>query len=171
MIFNMSKLYEPQWRYIMNKKQLLLLTLIFSPIAFTGCASNLQGDVYSREDARQVQTVQYGTIEAVTMVVIEGTKTPIGTAAGAAVGGIAGSSVGSGKGAAVAAVIGAVAGGLAGSAAEEGLTKRQGVELVVRLNNSDRVISVIQQYDAKKPFNIGDRVRVLQVNGQTRISQ
>lgn len=155
----------------MNKKYLILVPLISSSLLFTGCARGLHGDTYSREDARQVQTVEYGTIEAATMVVIEGTKTPIGSAAGAVVGGIAGSSIGDGKGAAVAAVIGAVAGGLAGSATEEAITKSQGIELVIRMSNSNRVISVVQQHNPAKPFNVGDRVRIMKVNGQTRVSQ
>lgn len=156
----------------MNKKYVILLPLLLSSsLLFTGCASGLQGDTYSREDARQIQTVQYGTIEAATMVVIEGTKTPIGSAAGAVVGGVAGSSVGHGKGAAVAAVIGVVVGGLAGSAAEETLTKSQGIELVIRMNDSNRVISIVQQYDPAKPFSVGDKVRIMEINGQTRVSQ
>jgi len=155
----------------MNKKALTILILAPLSLLLVSCASSLQGDTYSRQDARQVQTVQYGTVEDVRLVVIEGTKTPIGSAAGAVVGGIAGSSIGDGKGAAVAAVIGAVAGGLAGSAAEEAITKSQGVELVIRMNNSNEIISLVQQYDPARPFHIGDRVRLMTVNGETRVSQ
>ena len=147
------------------------IVILSASLTITGCASNLQGDTYSRQDARQVQSVQYGTVEDVRLVVIEGTKTPIGTATGAAIGGIAGSSIGDGKGAAVATVIGAVAGGLAGAAAEEGITKSQGVELVIRLGESNKIISVVQGHDPAKPFYVGDRVRLMTVNGQTRVSQ
>lgn len=147
------------------------IVILSASLTITGCASNLQGDTYSRQDARQVQSVQFGTVEDVRLVVIEGTKTPIGTATGAAIGGIAGSSIGDGKGAAVATVIGAVAGGLAGAAAEEGITKSQGVELVIRLGESNKIISVVQGHDPAKPFYVGDRVRLMTVNGQTRVSQ
>ena len=94
----------------------------FTALALTlgGCASSLTGDTYSRDEARAVQTVRYGTIESLRPVKIEGTKTPIGSGAGAVVGGVAGSGVGGGRGSAVAAVIGAVAGGMLGAAAEEG---------------------------------------------------
>jgi outer membrane lipoprotein SlyB len=138
---------------------LLLLT--------TGCATNLQGDSYSREDARQVQTVEFGTLEDVRLVAIEGTKTPIGTLAGAAIG----NSVGGGKGSQVAAVIGAVAGSLAGAAAEEGLTKSQGVELVIRLHNSNKIISLVQGHNPDRPFYTGDRVRLMTINGQIRVAR
>jgi len=140
------------------------------PLLLGGCQSTLSGDYYSRDDARRIQTVQYGSVEATRPVVIEGTKTPVGPVAGGAVGGIAGSSVGGGKGSAVAAVIGAVAGGVAGAAAEEGLTRRQGVDITVRLD-SGRVISVVQEQTAQSAFRAGDRVRVLTVNGETRIAR
>ncbi|MDC9725620.1 MAG: glycine zipper 2TM domain-containing protein [Gammaproteobacteria bacterium] len=155
----------------MNTKALTILILAPLSLLLVSCASKLQGDTYSREDARAVQTVQYGTVEDVRLVVIEGTKTPIGSAAGAVVGGIAGSSVGDGKGAAVATVIGAVAGGLAGSAAEEAITQTQGIELVIRMNNTNKIISLVQQHNPEKPFHVGDRVRLMTVNGETRVSQ
>ncbi len=153
------------------KSDIAKIVILTASLIITGCASNLQGDTYSRQDARQVQSVQLGTVEDVRLVVIEGTKTPIGTATGAAIGGIAGSSVGDGKGAAIATVIGAVAGGLAGAAAEEGITKSQGVELVIRLGESNKIVSVVQAHNPAKPFYVGDRVRLMTVNGQTRVSQ
>jgi outer membrane lipoprotein SlyB len=140
-------------------------------LLMTGCMQNLQGDSYSRDDARKVQTVQYGKIESVRMVVIEGTKTPVGAIAGAGVGGVAGSTVGGGKGQTIATILGAVAGGVVGSKAEEAVTKSQGVELVIRLEGSDRTISVVQAHDEKNPLSVGDRVRLMSVNGQTRAAK
>ena len=67
----------------MKTNKAIVISILSTTLLIGGCASNLQGDSYSREDARQVQTVKYGTIEDVRLVVIEGTKTPIGTAAGA----------------------------------------------------------------------------------------
>lgn len=113
----------------MRKSALLVATFTTMSLLLGGCASSLTGDSYSRDEARRVQTVRMGTIESLRPVKIEGTKTPIGGGAGAIVGGVAGSAVGGGRGSIVAAVIGAVAGGLAGSAAEEGLTRTQGVEI------------------------------------------
>jgi outer membrane lipoprotein SlyB len=155
----------------MNASLRYLMFSLVGLSVITGCASKLKGDTYSREDARQVQTVQYGTVLDTRYVVIEGTKTPIGSIAGSAVGGIAGSSVGDGKGAAVAAVIGAVAGGLAGSAAEEAITQTQGIEIVLKLDHSSETISLVQEYDANSPIHIGDRVRLTTVNGQTRVTR
>jgi outer membrane lipoprotein SlyB len=137
-------------------------------VTLAGCASSKSGSVYSREDARQEQTVRMGVVESVRSVTIEGTKTPIGAIAGGAIGGIGGSAIGSGRGSAVAAVAGAVAGGLLGAAAEEGLTRQEGVEITVRLDNGE-LRAIVQTAD--EPFKPGERVRLLSVNGQTRVGK
>jgi outer membrane lipoprotein SlyB len=134
-----------------------------------GCAQGLGGGAYSRTEARRAMTVQFGTVESVRAVQLEGTKTPIGSVAGAAVGGIAGSSVGGGRGAAAAAVIGAVAGGVAGAAIEEGATRTRGVEVTVRLDNG-QFLAVVQA-DEGEAFRAGERVRVLRDAGTVRVSR
>ncbi len=138
-------------------------------LAVSGCASNLTGDSYSRDEARAVQTVRYGTIEALRPVKLEGTKTPIGSGAGAVVGGIAGSGVGGGRGSAVAAVIGAVAGGLLGAAAEEGITRAQGVEITVREDDGN-MRAYVQEVEPNQVFSVGQRVRILTVSGTSRVT-
>ena len=134
-----------------------------------GCAQGLGGGTYSRTEARRAMTVQFGTIESVRGVQIEGTKTPIGSVAGAAVGGIAGSTIGGGRGQAVATVIGAVAGGLAGSAVEERATRTPGVEVTVRLDNG-QFLAVVQA-DEGEGFRPGERVRILRDGGTTRVTR
>ena len=152
-------------------KQLSLSIMIAGLLLMLGgCMSTLTGDSYSRDDARRPQTVQFGMVEYVRPVVIEGTKTGIGAATGAAVGGIGGSTIGGGKGAAVATVLGAVAGGVAGGMAEESATKKQGVEITVRLD-SGQILAIVQQATPTATFNVGDRVRVLTLNGETRVAQ
>lgn len=153
----------------MFKSRLLILSLVACSAALTGCASNLGGDTYSRAEARTVQTVRMGTIESLRPVRIEGTKTPIGAGAGAIVGGVAGSSVGGGRGSAVAAVIGAVAGGMLGAATEEGLTRAQGVEITVR-EDDGLMRAYVQEVEPNQVFRVGQRVRILTVNGTSRVS-
>src|SRR6185369_7317117 len=143
--------------------------LVFAlAMGLTGCASSLGGDTYSRTEARRVMNVRYAVVDAVRPVKLEGTKTPVGPVAGAAVGGIAGSSVGAGKGSAVAAVIGVVAGGLAGAAIEEGATRKPGVEVTLRMENGS-LIAVVQEDDGEN-FQVGERVRVLEDGGTTRVA-
>ena len=148
--------------------QFVRVTMIMILAAVLGaCASSNSGSVYKRGEARTVQTVKMGVVESARLVKLEGTKTPIGTGAGAVVGGVAGSTLGGGRGQVITTVLGALAGGLAGSAAEEGLTRKDGVEITVKLD-SGNMIAVVQEADEE--FNPGDKVRVLEANGVTRVS-
>ena len=153
----------------MRKSIVLAATFTALSLLLTGCASSLTGDSYSRDDARKVQTIRMGTIESLRPVRIEGTKTPIGAGAGAVVGGVAGSTIGGGRGSAVAAVIGAVAGGLAGAAAEEGITRTQGVEITVR-EDDGALRAYVQAVEPNQVYRIGQRVRIASVNGQSRVT-
>lgn len=149
------------------RARVTLLALVAS-LGLAGCASNLTGDTYSRDEARRAMVVRYATIDSMRLVKLEGTKSNVGTVAGGAVGGIAGSSIGSGKGSAVGAVIGAVAGGLAGAAAEEGLTRSQGIEITVRLDNGSHM-AIVQEYNGEN-FVPGQRVRLVQNGSTTRVT-
>lgn len=142
-------------------------TLVASTVLLSGCPASTSGGAYTREQARQVQEVQMGVVESVREVQIEGTKTPIGAGAGAVVGGVAGSNVGGGKGAIIGTTIGVIAGGLAGAAVEEGVTRKKGVEITVKLD-SGRLLAVTQ--DADEVFRPGERIRVLTGGGVTRVS-
>ena len=150
-------------------KHVLLAASLASLVLLGGCVSSLTGDTYSRDEARTVQTVRMGIIESLRPVKIEGTKTPIGAGAGAVVGGVAGSGIGGGRGSAVAAVIGAVAGGLLGAATEEGITRTQGVEITVREDDGS-MRAYVQAVDENQIFRVGERVRILTVNGTSRVS-
>lgn len=144
------------------------LGLLLIPIALAGCAGGKGSDDYQRVEARRVYEVKMGVVESVRAVKLEGTGSGVGTAAGAAVGGIAGSGAGNGKGSAVGAVLGAVVGGLAGAAAEEGITRKTGQEITIRLD-SGRTIAVVQE-DTGEKFATGDRVRMLDSGGQARVT-
>ena len=154
----------------MRKTALLVAAFSTMTVLLSGCASNLTGDTYSRDEARRVQTVRTGTIVALRPVQIEGTKTPIGGAAGAVIGGVGGSAIGGGRGSIVTAVIGAVAGGLLGSAAESGLTKTQGVEITVREDDGS-TRAYVQQVEPNQVFRTGERVRIMTVDGTSRVTQ
>jgi len=150
-------------------KRLLAVATAFAVAALAGCAPSSSGSVYSRDQARQEQTVRMGVVDSVRQVQIEGTRSGIGPAAGAVVGGIAGSTVGQGKGAAVGAVLGSVAGGVAGQAAEQAGTRKNGVEITVRLDNGS-LTAITQEADATT-FAPGDRVRILSGGGVTRVAR
>ena len=144
-----------------------ILTVAVLAALLAACASSNSGSVYSRDDARKVQTVKTGIVESVRSVKLEGTKSPVGTIAGGAVGGIAGSSVGGGRGSAIAAVIGAVVGGLAGSAVEEGITRKDAFEITVKLDGGG-LVAIVQEAD--EVFHAGDKVRLVENGSTTRVT-
>jgi outer membrane lipoprotein SlyB len=144
----------------------ILWTIGLLAFFLAGCAPSKSGRVYSRDQARVQHSVYYGTVLEVDEVLIEGTKTPIGTIAGGAA---LGSTIGGGSGRTVATVLGGIVGGIAGSAAEEGVTRRDGLELTVELDNG-QIISVVQEADDQ--FLVGDRVRIVKgPGGSTRVRQ
>lgn len=150
----------------MNKR-IQLMAAVLAVVVFSGCTPGLGGGSYTRDEARREQNVRMGVVESVRPVQIEGTRSGIGPAAGAVVGGIAGSSVGGGSGAAVAGVLGAVAGGVAGQAIEEGTTRKNGVEVTVKLN-SGALVAIVQEAD--ETFKAGDRVRILSDGYTSRVT-
>lgn len=152
----------------MNRFRLSAFAVAIAATAFVGgCASTSSGSVYSGSQARQEQTVRMGVVESVRQVTIEGSKSGVGTIAGGVVGGVAGSNVGGGKGSTIGTVLGAVAGGLAGNAIEQGVSKKQGLEITVKLDNGE--LRAITQ-DADESFRPGERVRLLSGSGVTRVT-
>jgi len=145
----------------------LLLASLAAATILAGCATSKSGDVYSRDEALREQTVRLATVESVRPVTIQGTRSGIGAAAGGITGAVAGSGVGHGKGSTIAGVLGAVGGGVAGQAIEEGTTRKNGVEITVRLENGE--LRAIVQEESDK-FTTGQRVRLLTSGGVTRVS-
>ena len=145
-----------------------LITLAFLAVFLAACASSNSGSVYSRDEARKTQTVKTGVVESVRQVKLEGTKSPVGTVAGGAVGGIAGSSIGGdGKSGMVGAVLGAVVGGIAGAMAEEGITRKDALEITIKLDGGG-LIAIVQEAD--EVFKAGEKVRIIETGGVSRVS-
>jgi outer membrane lipoprotein SlyB len=145
-------------------KPILFLALA---AALGGCASRESASVYERHEAGREQTVRFGTVDSVREVTIRGSQTAAGPIAGGVVGGIAGSGVGQGRGAAVGTVLGGVAGGVAGGAIEEGATRKNGLEITVRLDSGE-LRAIVQEAD--EVFKPGERVRLLSSGGVTRVT-
>ncbi|MDH2916517.1 MAG: hypothetical protein PXX77_06520 [Gallionella sp.] len=151
----------------MNTKLILSLSAV---LLLGACATGKSGDVYTRDQVRQVQTYKVGVIEHVNVVRIEGTQSQIGTTAGTIAGGIAGSSTSKGKTGEVAAVLGAVVGGMVGAAAEEAYTREEGLEIAIKLEDGSH-ISVVQAKSVNDAeFKVGDTVRVIESGGVTRVT-
>lgn len=149
-------------------KSVQLLLIIILALVISACASSNSGSIYKRDDARKVQTVKTGVVESVRIVKLEGTKTPIGTVAGGAIGGIAGGSIGSGgRTSAVTAIIGALVGGLAGAFSEEAFTRKDGVEITVKLDGGG-LVAIVQEADEQ--FKPGEKVRIVENSESSRVT-
>lgn len=145
-----------------------LLIALLALVAY-GCAPGYSADTYRRSQAGQSLSVYYGTVLRVDQVGIEGTRSGVGTVGGGVAGGVAGSTIGSGTGSRIAAVAGALAGAAAGAAVEEGITRKQGLEIEVELDSGELVV-VVQEAD--QMFRVGDRVRLIRgADGQTKVRQ
>jgi outer membrane lipoprotein SlyB len=150
-----------------STRRLAALSAILISAVLVGCANSQSGSSYSRSQTRGEMTVRMGVVESVRQVTIEGSNTPVGTVAGGVIGGIAGSNIGGGRGSTVGSVLGAVAGGVAGSALEERTTKKQGVEITVKLDGG-QYLAITQEADEQ--FHPGERVRILSGQVVTRVS-
>ena len=137
-------------------------------LLLSGCMSDLTGSNYDRGEARSMQSVQFGEIVEIEQVKLDGSQSGLGAVAGAATGGVAGSAVGGGKGKSLATIAGVVAGGLLGNYAEKNVTKSNGLNLTIRLDNGSYV-SVVQQLEQGNSFRLGDRVKVLSQGRTSRV--
>lgn len=145
-----------------------IAALLLVAAGFAGCASSMEGDTYTRGQVGQVENVQMATVAGVRDIKIEGTKTAIGAGAGTVIGSIAGASSNHGRaGSAIASVLGAVVGGMAGAGIEEGITRQAGLEITIKYDDG-KMVAVVQGNDEK--FKVGDRVRVVNGGGVTRIT-
>jgi outer membrane lipoprotein SlyB len=132
-----------------------------------GCTFPSSSRVVGRQQAGQLQRIEYGTIEKVSDVVIEGNRGPIGTYGGAVTGAAAAGAAGHGTGRDLARAGGAVAGAVAGQAVEEAVTRKDAQEMVVKMDNGSLVV-VTQP--AKPAFGVGDRVAVISGAGGARVT-
>lgn len=149
------------------------LFALLPAIALLGsCAQpSLSGDVYSRGEARQGQSVQTGRITAIRPVKIEG-NTQAGALLGSIAGGVLGSNIGGGRTSNTAGAIGgALVGGAVASQAQKSMGTRNGLEITVKLDSGSSV-GVVQEVDPKRgsSFSIGDRVRVISSGGAMRVA-
>ncbi|TKI05497.1 outer membrane lipoprotein [Martelella alba] len=134
----------------------------------SGCAANRtsSGDTFTAAQARQIQTVTYGTLISVRPVTIQGGdgKNALGTIGGGVVGGFLGNTVGGGRGRSLATAAGAVGGAAAGAGIQNAANRSSGVELEIRRDDGSTIIVV--QAQGTSQFHVGQRVAIA-TNGST----
>ncbi|MGN6669087.1 MAG: glycine zipper 2TM domain-containing protein [Trinickia sp.] len=152
--------------------RVIVVALLVGSVTMTGCAYNSSSpDVYTAGQAQREESVRFGTVESVRAVTIssnDGQPSGLGAIGGGALGAVAGSALGGGRGSIVTGILGGIAGAVAGNAVENGVAKRAGVEITVRLDNGD--LRAITQSATGELFQAGDRVRLLSSAGVTRVT-
>lgn len=119
----------------------------------------------NREQIGKVQRIEYGTVENVISVMIEGERGQIGLLGGGLTGAAAGG-VGQGVGHDLARAGGAVAGAVAGQAVEEAVTRKPALEMTIKLESGALVVVT----QATPPaFKVGDRVAIANGGSGSRV--
>lgn len=154
------------------KKILLSCVLVIASVLVTGCTPDIGGQDYSVGDSGNFSETLYGTIVSMRPVSIDNRdpkdqgKPGTGASAGMATGAILGSQVGGGRGRVVGLGLGALGGAVAGNFIENKLSKQQGFEYTIKLDDG-RTISVAQ---GKEPtLSASQRVMVIIGSERTRV--
>jgi outer membrane lipoprotein SlyB len=146
-----------------------LLAALLTTIIGAGCASSASSKVYPRYQAQQAWTVEYGEVAGLDSVLIEGERSYLGRAGGGYIGYELGRAAVDGSSRGVAGAVGAVAGAVAGGAVEERVTRQQGLQITVDLDEGSTV-AIVQAAD--QPFAVGERVKVLRgQRGAARVTK
>ena len=156
----------------MNKK--IQSIILISILALGGCVTGgFSPDVVSRDAAGKSQYVQSGTIVSIKKVTIEGDRES-GNIFGSILGAIVGSNIGGEDDQTtqeVGAVVGTAVGSVVGQEASERISRKEGLEIIVKLDSNEREISIVQELsiDPDYAFSVGDEVRIVRSSGKSRV--
>jgi outer membrane lipoprotein SlyB len=125
-----------------------VIVVALAGVMLAGCSntSTLSGDTYSASEAKQVQSVSYGTLVSVRPVKIQGGDE---------------SNV-------IGAIGGAVLGGVAGQGVQGAVNKTDGVELEIRKDDGNTIMVVQKQ--AATRYSVGQRVVMASNGSQVTVS-
>lgn len=150
------------------------ILILLSILALGGCATGgFSPDVVSRDAAAKSQYVQSGVVVSVRNVTIEGDRDS-GNLFGSILGAIVGSNIGGDDDETtreVGAVVGTAVGSVVGQNVGESLSRKAGVEIIIKLDTNEREISIVQEMpeDVGYSFRAGDKVRIVRSGGKARV--
>ena len=158
-----------------NLKLFLSLTVIMSLL---GCATGgFQADVVARDTAGKTQYVQTGVVTQVRSVIIEGDR-DVGATSGTVLGAIVGSGA-AGRAAdgdgetseQIGAIVGGLVGSVVGSEIGESISRKDGVEIIIKLDTNNREAAIVQEAakDSSLEVKSGDKVRIIRSAGRSRV--
>ena len=150
------------------------ILILLSILALGGCATGgFSPDVVSRDAAAKSQYVQSGVVVSVRNVTIEGDRDS-GNLFGSILGAIVGSNIGGEDDETtreVGTVVGTAVGSVVGQNVGESLSRKAGVEIIIKLDTNEREISIVQEMpeDVDYSFRAGDKVRIVRSGGKARV--
>lgn len=153
----------------MKATHILAVSALALTTALTSCSSYSSTDTYRANQAGVAQEATTGTVVSVKEVLIRANDANMGTALGAVAGGLGGALLGGGNAKYATAAGGAILGGLAGNQIDRGINDKDGLQIKVKLDDSKRTISIVQQKDKKNPIWVGQRVEVLMGGNSSRV--
>ncbi|MBR4927809.1 MAG: hypothetical protein IKY98_05740 [Alphaproteobacteria bacterium] len=143
-----------------------LLCAILLACGLSACGIGNTNTTYDRYNIGQQGSVSYGTIIAMNVVNVAGTKS-VGTLGGAVAGGAAGSMIGGNTAVnIIGGVGGALLGGMVGSAAESAMTQDTAMEFIIQKQDGS-IVPVVQSNELN--LRVGDPVMLVTTGGKTRI--
>nr|WP_255306855.1 glycine zipper 2TM domain-containing protein [Gilliamella apicola] len=148
-----------------------IITLAVLAAILSGCSNSdlYSGDVYTADQAKQVQQVSYGTVVSVRPVKIQAnasngkSENVAGSLGGAVLGGVLGNTIGDGTGRVLAVATGAIGGAILGDAIQDKTSQASAVELEIKQENGSNIV-IIQKGSANN-FYAGQPVRLV-TNGK-----
>jgi outer membrane lipoprotein SlyB len=146
----------------LSRKRAIPAFLLCLLLALGGCATT-GGKSYTKDEARQMQTVQRGVIVSLEEVTIEQDAGIVGAGIGGVLGGVVGSTMGGGTGRLLTTAGGAAIGALLGAFGEKAVRTEKAYEFMIDLENNGGTISIVQAIDGQ--YAVGDHVRILRSSG------
>ncbi|MCO6553041.1 MAG: glycine zipper 2TM domain-containing protein [Gilliamella sp.] len=148
-----------------------IVTLTILAAILSGCSNSdvYSGDVYTADQAKQVQQVSYGTVVSVRAVKIQAnasdgkSESVAGSLGGAVIGGVLGNTIGNGTGRVLATATGAIGGAILGDAIQNKSSQASAVELEIKQENGSNIVLV--QKGSANDFYAGQPVRLV-TNGK-----
>ena len=146
-----------------------LLSAVAVALLLAGCAADINSNHYATSNTGAVGQAMSCTVVSVRQVGVSSSDSSAGAIIGAIGGGVAGSTIGRGRGSVLGALGGAALGGLAGNATQSAVSKQDGLEYIVKLDNGSlRTITqgtdVYMQPGQRCYLLYGEQSRVIPAN-------
>ncbi len=135
-------------------------------LLLAGCAGDQYGLGGKPAAEAPKEVVKLGVIESATPIEMDASSGG-GSSVGGIFGQVGGANTGGGRGATVGTILGGVLGGTLGH--QSGIATKPGLEIWVKLDGEEGKSTYVMQPGKPDAFKVGDRVRVVRKNGETRV--